>query len=173
MSNSSCESRGFPLAFPFPGKQKLWTPLKLFNPICSLLSFRFPFSSSKCCLFLTAKLGCNRKASSEQTLPLGQAGAALTSSSPQGERRASQRAGLPPAGLCYLKQAIMGGKTPNHGGQRLCQAHFSLSTVFRLTRDVVHGCDLDKVTSHYVQAFAATNDLQSLGKKTGLGSRNT
>lgn len=38
-------------------------------------------------------------------------------------------------------------------------------SIFRLTRDIVHWCDFHKVTPHYVQAFAATNNLQSLGKK--------
>lgn len=47
----------------------------------------------------------------------------------------------------------------------LCQAHLLLSTFFRLTRDIVHRCNFYKVTSHYVQPFAATNNLQSLGRK--------
>lgn len=57
----------------------------------------------------------------------------------------------------------------------LCQAHtsFLLSTIFRLTRDIVHRCNFYKVTSHYVQSFAATNDLQSLGKKKQIWDQET
>lgn len=51
---------------------------------------------------------------------------------------------------------------------RLCQTLVLPSGIFRLTRGVVHWCNFHKVTAHYVQASAATNNLQSL-RKNGFG----
>lgn len=53
--------------------------------------------------------------------------------------------------------------------RHLCQALVLPSGIFRLTRDIIHWCNFHKVTPHYVQAFAATNNLQSLGEINGFG----
>lgn len=185
VSNSVCERKAeapFSASSPFPCKLKSYRHQEMgcSNPFAPpVYQLEITFSSGKWHLFLTAKPCIRgnraRKASAEvgAVLPPGQAGAALTSSLLWGERTASRTAGLLPGGLCFLRRDKKGEEKTSHECPTaftmaiscLCQAYVLFSTVFRLTRDIVHRCNFHKVTSHYVQSFAATNNLQSLGRK--------
>lgn len=182
-------------SIPFPGQLQRSRPQ--LNGVSSLFptvsQLKNSFSNGKWHLFHAAKpmLAAGKgtwKAwlGTQISIAPGHVGTALTVSSLLGGHTASQTVGLPPGGLYCLKKQDKRRKksvcprafTHSH----LCQALVLPSGIFRLTRDIVHWCNFHKVTPHYVQAFAATNNLQSLGKKwiwdqethltqqTGLGS---